>query len=985
MSLHLDPPPFSQNSTMSELRGSTAQRVGQATSSGDKGKQGSRLAALPGKGSIGAGATTASGSSAGAGHEKTSSAMSLPAPGAAGNVSATAGNASLASAASGPGSGGASAPGMSVAIKSAEILKFAEDAFDVESYIRGMLLQLPTEEAIQQLSSSLADAKDVAAADLQRNVFRNYNDFVVISKEISKLESDMLYLRGLLAELKDVQDSIRPESSEPIDSILSQAIADDPLASPAQKAAAAAEALAKQRAKEEELVEAREVQMKALYANIEGLQKLLPESKNRHIVRDGSKTRYWEVNSTTFKQKDMVHLYLFSDALVVVSWKKSIITGKARMVAETAWGLSEIGFIDMKDAPDVTNAFKVVKHPDVSIYRTETLEEKRAFLGAIKRITDEILAHKRREKESAKDSSLANAKAKSIVASMNSTSALEDTKKSQIRLATTKDNLSNANYRWLVELPDDLDVLIAHRDFDNAVTNIDKARVILAGIDVETPRVQRLRALVEQRTEALAKLIGFDLASPVATKALVQENIDRLLHLGLGDQARDIFLTARTKTIRHRARQLRFDGDIASYMSDLAEVTFRLIRNTCDWYGGSFQDATMASGFMKWVAGEITHFTDTLRRQVFDSHQAFSVIADCLMSMLNHCQQLRDVGLDLTFLLDQIVFEDIAKAIDSHFSECVEAIERAIAADPFDSLEPRVKFFEERGLSFAHIPRMSESAYHLFTVLTDFAADVGQLMSLTLYNKIVCSLSVLFRVYIEGMKTALSKELSISQYCVVAANITFVIDYMLPKVKTQLVDQFERAIPELENDYTAHKDTLVTTNTKFVTQCISRLIKTDYNFAKVDYTNSASILDTILPTESVLKLVLGLNKLLMDMDKVLDRKAFACRVIEGLFEYMATTTVCWETDKGPRKFGFGGVQTLILDIHFLLRAAEQYITDQANQSANAVCEKALRAYFTQNKDLSVPLKTGEWYDKRVEEAMRKFSRNFQTLNAQQMV
>ena len=43
-------------------------------------------------------------------------------------------------------------------------------------------------------------------------------------------------------------------------------------------------------------------------------------------------------------------------------------------------------------------------------------------------------------------------------------------------------------------------------------------------------------------------------------------------------------------------RQLRFNGDIVTYISDLAEITFRLIRNTCDWYGGSFREAAMASG-----------------------------------------------------------------------------------------------------------------------------------------------------------------------------------------------------------------------------------------------------------------------------------------------------------------------------------------------------------------------------------------------------
>ena len=54
-----------------------------------------------------------------------------------------------------------------------------------------------------------------------------------------------------------------------------------------------------------------------------------------------------------------------------------------------------------------------------------------------------------------------------------------------------------------------------------------------------------------------------------------------LLQLGLGEQARDIFLTARSITIRHRIRILRINGDVAAYVLDLSEIVFRSIRNTC--------------------------------------------------------------------------------------------------------------------------------------------------------------------------------------------------------------------------------------------------------------------------------------------------------------------------------------------------------------------------------------------------------------------
>lgn len=76
------------------------------------------------------------------------------------------------------------------------------------------------------------------------------------------------------------------------------------------------------------------------------------------------------------------------------------------------------------------------------------------------------------------------------------------------------------------------------------------------------------------------------------------------------------------------------------YVSELAEVIFRLIRSTCDWYSGSFKDTTMASGFMKWVCREMDFFCDIIRRQVFDSKQSFTVIAECMQSSLEYCKQV---------------------------------------------------------------------------------------------------------------------------------------------------------------------------------------------------------------------------------------------------------------------------------------------------------------------------------------------------------
>ncbi len=46
----------------------------------------------------------------------------------------------------------------------------------------------------------------------------------------------------------------------------------------------------------------------------------------------------------------------------------------------------------------MTNAFKIMKHPDSFLFRCEQLEEKRSFLMLVKRATDDLLASRKKDK-----------------------------------------------------------------------------------------------------------------------------------------------------------------------------------------------------------------------------------------------------------------------------------------------------------------------------------------------------------------------------------------------------------------------------------------------------------------------------------------------------------------------------------------------------------------------------------------------------------
>jgi hypothetical protein len=69
-------------------------------------------------------------------------------------------------------------------------------------------------------------------------------------------------------------------------------------------------------------------------------------------------------------------------------------------------------------------------------------------------------------------------------------------------------------------------------------------------------------------------------------------------------------------------------------------------------------------------------------------------------------------------------------------------------------------------------------------------------------------------------------------------------------------------------------------------------------------------------------------------------------------------------------FGFHGIHQCILDISFLLLVFDQHITDDINDCANKITEKALNVYYVQNPN-SPPLKASDFYDDRAQDAMEE--------------
>ncbi|KAI9289396.1 Cullin repeat-like-containing domain protein [Umbelopsis sp. AD052] len=525
-----------------------------------------------------------------------------------------------------------------------DLAKFGDPNFNPESYMRASVADV-NEEQLRAFYRSLNDAKTMVGSDLQRNVYRNYTEFVVISKEISNLDGDMLLLRDFLNELRVINASFKDEV--------------DPMAGIINDPAPIAESIT-QRRKPSEMATADmqtiyRAQLASLWESIEGSQRLLPFAPDRHIVRDFS--NFVELHPKTLQARQATQLVLLNDCILVASKKKRTMSSKVKLVADRCWELDKIRVADVKNTSDLTNALKIIHYNDEYLFRCERPEDKMSLLVTVKRVTDELLESSKQNDADAKLS---------------------------VNGKHTMPQLASSDVKWLSELPDELEVFIAIREFEDAVAYIEKARAILSSFSSDPGKLDGVKEEIDTYVYKLSKAIGRDLSNSLLTKVQFQRNVNWLLRLGLGETGREMFLATRSGVIKRRIRQLTFEGDVTTYINELSLVVFTLVRNTCEWYRDSFKDNRMASGFITWVKEQITIYAQIFNKQVFGQNSLnLRVISDCLRSTAEQCSLLRKVGLDLKFMLDDIFAEEIKKLIIAYEERAIGRLDKIIKEDKF--------------------------------------------------------------------------------------------------------------------------------------------------------------------------------------------------------------------------------------------------------------------------------------------------------------
>lgn len=506
-----------------------------------------------------------------------------------------------------------------------------QDDFDPDAYLK-LKMANSTEAELRSLQSSLQASKDDVSRDLQRNVFKNYAEFVMVSKEVSTLESEMLELKEALAEWKGMPSLLHIDDS-----------------------ASVAERRRNVRSSLADLRVLYATQMQNLHNQIEGSSKFVPTTPGRHVVLEMD--NILALNPATYKVDHAVHFVLLDDAVLVARRRRRRNNGETdKLIAEKCWPLNEMLVLDTKDTQSMTNVFKIRHNKETHVYRTEVAADKKHLLVQFRHVAEELAAKRRKEREGEhqRRKSLWVGGDRSSQAFPPDVPPLPDflaDMAGKSEMGSSAKEKAERDARWLSDFCDDLTVAIALRKWDHAVALVEQGDSKLDNMPLLGPKLTPLKASL---TSALLQ----SLSSPNNRKSAVVRLISLLVRLKAGAAARSTFLASRTEVMRKRVRMITFEGHIGMYINDLAIVVFSGIKHTADWFLASFKENEVASCFVEWAKEQVESYAEMFRKQVYISDVDPQTVEDAKTITHVHSKKLlEEYGLDFRFMLDRLLKE----------------------------------------------------------------------------------------------------------------------------------------------------------------------------------------------------------------------------------------------------------------------------------------------------------------------------------------
>ena len=675
-------------------------------------------------------------------------------------------------------------------------LKIGSADFNPDKYVRDLSQRCVGGQELQQQYQKIQGLGEETSAQLKRNVYQNYTQFIETAKEISHLESEMYQLSHLLTEQRSLLAALA--STSLLGSTNSGAT------SSGENTSEVTEKPDQEQQREEE---ERRRKLTAALEKVEGCVDLI-DSPSRSLIHEGD---LLELEPTEGTAMQRMHAFLFNDGLLLAPWIPNR-RGPARYKFQTLIELGSFAAVNVRDMGSVKTAFKLLAFPDTRLFQCTSNQSKKEWLEKFEAAKKAALAQEQPKRQESVATSETSPIRSSSIDSSSGNNPFEDSGP-----AVSSPDVAELP-EWLLELPEDLDVCIAQRHFEDAFSLLQKANQFPLPVHKD-PQLIEIRRKVDGRNRALIEVLMKELeVSP--DKSLqgglraARRAVRLLNQLGRSSQACDLFLKLCSSILKTQLRRVKREGATVVYVRLLGGIFFSNMMDMASEFLRAFPNSpSCASALVVWAGLELTHLTSHLVKQVFMPQSPVSTLSECVVSIRSQCDQLCELGIDLRYQLDGLLRAPLQRALSDARDKAVEAVKLRAAEDRWHptnlgSKDALTKFVMETGLSPSHMQRyvqgeswiaLSTSTVALTRQYLSLMEDCLRLCTSELTRIVDQVLSDVFSAQLVHLESNLKNEKSgPSERQFIEKNAVFLLDELLPSVTKSYQERLGNTCQSLE-------------------------------------------------------------------------------------------------------------------------------------------------------------------------------------------
>ncbi|KAK1314670.1 hypothetical protein QJS10_CPA06g01606 [Acorus calamus] len=380
--------------------------------------------------------------------------------------------------------------------------------------------------------------------------------------------------------------------------------------------------------------------------------------------------------------------------------------------------------------------------------------------------------------------------------------------------------------KWAMEFPDVLDVLLAERRVDEALTALDEGDQLATEAEerhtLNAAELSALQTVIIYYRQKLADQLAEAACQPSTCGVELRAAAFSLKRLGDAPQAHILLLNAHYKKYQSSMQNIRPSNTSygGAYTASLSQIVFSAIAQAARDSEAVFgEESAYKSELLVWSIRQTEAFAQLVKRNALASSAAaggLRAAAECVQIALSHCSLLEEWGLTLCPVILKLFMPSVEQALDANLKRIEESTAALAAADDWVLTYAPAGTRPSGRSSNVHLssgtafqPKLSSSAHRFYSMVQEFFEDVGPFVTMQLGGRTLDGLLQVFKSYINLLINALPNSMedgenlegsgnkivkmaeTETQQIALLANASLLADELLPRAAMKLAPMYQ--------------------------------------------------------------------------------------------------------------------------------------------------------------------------------------------------